>query len=130
MTDTEITFGNIVNADLIFQFSGIIFVAGHSDGNNISIARIMQKCVCIMNGTIYGIRIDISEIGLILCGFVCYFAIRVKLNELILIALILNQNRIIDQILVLQKELCIGTISADTTIFRIVVIKRLVYFCI
>lgn len=48
----------------------------------------------------------------------------------ILIALIFNQNRIIDQILVLQKELCIGTISADTTIFRIVVIKRLVYFCI
>ena len=83
-----------------------------------------------MNGTIHGIRIDILEIGLILCGFVCNLAIRVKLNELIFIALILNQNRIIDQILVLQKELCIGTISADTTIFRIVVIKRLVYFCI
>lgn len=71
-----------------------------------------------MNGTIYGIRIDIPEVGLILCGFVCYFAIRVKLNELILIALIFNQNRIIDQILVLQKELCIGTISADTTILE------------
>ena len=61
----------------------------------------------------------------------------IRLNKLrpmalenIFIALILNQNRIIDQILVLQKELCIGTISADTTIFRIVVIKRLVYFCI
>lgn len=61
----------------------------------------------------------------------------IRLNKLrpmalenILIALIFNQNRIIDQILVLQKELCIGTISADTTIFRIVVIKRLVYFCI
>lgn len=71
-----------------------------------------------------------------LLRLVLYFAIFLSSStvsqaiSLILIALIFNQNRIIDQILVLQKELCIGTISADTTIFRIVVIKRLVYFCI
>lgn len=41
-----------------------------------------------------------------------------------------ESNRIIAQILVLQKEFCAGTIPAYTTILGIVVIKRLVYFCI
>ena len=90
----------------------------------------MQKRVCIVNGTVYGIRIDILEIGLILCGFVRHFAVRIEHNEFILIALILNQNRIIRQILILQKQFCIRTVAADTAVLGIVIIERLIDFCI
>ena len=49
-----------------------------------------------MNSAVYGIRINVFKIGLILCGFVCDFALRIKLDKLVFVALILNQNRIID----------------------------------
>ena len=88
--------GNIIYADFIFKLPTIVFISGHADGDDIGIACIMQKCICIMNCTVYSIRIDIFEIGLILCSFICDFSVSVKHDKFVFIALIFNQNRIID----------------------------------
>ena len=102
----------------MFQISGFCFVTGHSYGDYVSIARIMQKCVCIVNGTVYRIRIDMLKIGLVLGGFICNFTLGIKGNEFIFIALVLDQDGIIHHVFVPQKQLGIRTISANAAIFR------------
>ena len=101
----------------MFQLSGFCFVTGHSYGNYVRIARIMQKCVCIVNSTVYRIRIDMLKIRLVLGSFICNFTLRIKRNEFIFIAFVLNQDRIINHVFVLQKQLGIRAISANAAIF-------------
>ena len=81
-----------------------------------------------MDCAIYGIRVDRFEIRLILSRLVSNPAVGVKQDKLILISLILNKNRIIDQILILQKQFSVRSVSTCTAAFRGIVIQSLIYF--
>ena len=70
MPYAKVAFGNIIDADLVVNFAVIVFVAGHSNGNNIGIARVMEQSVGIMHGTIYCKRVDVFKIRLVFSRFV------------------------------------------------------------
>ena len=41
LPDTKVAFGNIIYADFIFQFSGIILVTSHTNRDDISVTCVM-----------------------------------------------------------------------------------------
>ena len=79
-----------------------------------------------MNRPVDGVGVDRFEIGEVFCSFVCYFPISVQLNKPVLVALILDQDRIFDKVLAQQKQLCVRYVSTRPTILGIIVVKSLI----
>ena len=71
----------------------------------------MQYGICIVNSTIYGIRVNVGKVRLILCGFVRNITFVIQFNELIFISFVFNEDRIILTVICFQNKLCIGTVA-------------------
>ena len=83
-----------------------------------------------MHSSINCIRIDILKIRLIFGRFIFYPSARIKFNQLIFVAFIFNQNRVLIQPTILDKKLCIWTISTRATILRVIIVQCFINFCV
>ena len=101
LTDTKVCFRYIVNTYGMVKLTLLIFIASNTNGNDIRVSCMMQDSVCLVHGTIDGKGVDILEVRLVLSCLIFDMSFAVKLYKPILIALVLNQNRIALTILVL-----------------------------
>ena len=57
---TQVAFGNIVHADLVFQAACVfVFMTGNADGDNVGVGGVMQNSVGVMHRAVYGIAVDV-----------------------------------------------------------------------
>ena len=86
----------------------------------------MQYGVSIVNGTIHGIPIDVLEVWLILGFFIVYLPLAIKLDKLVLISFVFDEDRIVVETFVLKEQLGVRTIGSGSSVFAEVLRKRFV----
>lgn len=124
MTEAEVVFGNVVNADCMLELAGLIFPACDADGNDVGDVGVVQNGIGVVDGAIDGVGIDIFEIGLIVFRFVGDASVRVCLDEAFSVAFVLNQNGPIRHVLVAEKKFGVRPVSSGAAALGFIIGER------
>ena len=65
---TEVRLGDVINTNFGFEFAGVVTPAGYADGDDVGVSPIVQEGVCIVDGTIHRIFVDVIEVWLVSDG--------------------------------------------------------------